>query len=525
MSKRTATSPPKECALQGTKAKVPRQSHHGGVADRESDSTSMVLVPENSSYDKVPQLSQTRTLLTWIKDLGAELSSITISSSPHCGLGGIAASEIPPGGLIGRIPNRAVMSVDRSSKSLVGCAVAETTYDEAISSPSTGSPNEDDIPCRPTREFVMWLDMCHGRRYPDHSHHPYLAALPSKAPDVPSWSLSERSELEGTNVGASAEKAAKELKDQYNTWMPNLRKAHPRLFGDPVKGNENTSGFSLKDLIWARGMYYSRRFPPILLSGTEDAVKERKHAVINADNKNEVDQGSKPDVKKASNEKSTVGILLPALDLFNHTLHQQITWSGSPTHVSFFAGASEGIAAGCGIYNNYGPKGNEMLMLMYGFALKNNVHDNYGLHLVMMVQRSNAEGGAVMEKRSLGTFQIHRTDSPMDPQFPPALWKALNQMFEVEDDDGNRDPADNGNAGRTDAPVEIGLEAVELLLETLKRRIQPFLATKAKDCLCETHVATYRDGQRFVLEEAIEILEEMLPEEEDELEGEGEEQT
>jgi hypothetical protein len=103
-------------------------------------------------------------------------------------------------------------------------------------------------------------------------------------------------------------------------------------------------------------------------------------------------------------------------------------------------------------------------------------------------------------------------------------------MFEVEEDEDNRGPVvggssdvhvangDHEDGGAGEEPVEIGLEAVELLLDTLQRRVQPCLATKAKDCLCETHVATYRDGQRSVLEDAIETLEMMLPAEE----GEGE---
>jgi hypothetical protein len=222
--------------------------------------------------------------------------------------------------------------------------------------------------------------------------------------------------------------------------------------------------------------------------------------------------------------------MLPFFDLLNHSPHQPITWSGSKTHVIFSAGPHRSLPVGQEIYNNYGPKGNEMLMMMYGFALRNNYHDSYGLHLTKMTMiqdddtTTNHHGErktARVEKTSLGTFQIHRSDSPIYPQFPPELWKALNQMFENDpDDDESTDNSNNINNnndddGTNNDDIAIGLEAIELLLDTLQQRVGPFQLTREVDSQLEDDVSIYRDGQRVVLEQAIETLQGMIPDNDD----------
>ena len=74
-------------------------------------------------------------------------------------------------------------------------------------------------------------------------------------------------------------------------------------------------------------------------------------------------------------------------------------------------------------------------------------------------------------------------------------------MFET--DDGNNDV---GEGART----EVGIEAVKLLLSTLKRRMVPFRATRASDSRQEDDVARYREGQRCVPQGATKVLEEMV---------------
>lgn len=482
------------------------------------------------------QKKKIEALVSWIGKLGADLSSLQFLPSDDCGggFGGFAATSIPPyHGMIGRIPNQAIMTVDRSNhSSLIGKAVASTTF----------------LNKQPTPEFVMWLDMCYGRRHKEHFHHLYLVSLPSESPTAFLRKQDSIEALADTNLGIAVQKASEEFKDDYDEWMPSLQKAHPKLFNT---GN----GFGYEDLEWANGMYTSRRFPPVLLDEgkrKEGCIEENKKPKSNSISpNNEPHETGSNHCNGDCNKNDKIGILLPVLDMFNHAPHQPITWSSSPTHVTFTNSNDKEIPAGSEIHNNYGPKGNEMLMMTYGFALMDNIHDSYGLHLILTTMKtvaqsndginakrssdkaninSNADGESttILEKKDLGTFQINRMESPIFPQFPSGLWKALNQMFEEEEDTlnsavDNCNNSNNSNKDHTqavestreeeeedDPTVEVCPEAVEFLLENLGQRAKPFLATKDKDCLCETNVTRYRNGQRIVLEQAIESLEGML---------------
>ena len=453
---------------------------------------------QQDDHDDTPMRIQ--QMLEWLEKLGADFSSVEIAPSSHGGFGAFSRIEIPSNGTIAKIPNQAVMSIGRSKRSIVG----QCCHNVFMLAPK-----------KPDDEFILWLDMIHGRRDPNHFHHPYLAALPCEAPDVPSWSPSRRTRLQGTNLGVAAEQAFKELEQQFHYWMPQLSEIHPELFGSTT----------LSDLMWARGMYFSRRFPTVLLYGDDNTGDGGRRDGTSTSGP--IPAGPSSETNKTV--PSSAGIMLPFFDLLNHSPHQPITWSGSNTHVTFSTG-SQSIPAGSEIYNNYGPKGNEMLLMMYGFALRNNCHDSYGLHLVKMTvpndeSQGNEDGktlSSAMKKISLGTFQIHRLDSPINPQFPPELWRALNQMFEedleetVESTDrtDNHNYNDNGTTTEDD-DIEIGLEAIEILLDTLRQRLLPFEATREVDCRLDDLVSIYRDGQRVVLEEAVATLEQMIPESHD----------
>lgn len=229
---------------------------------------------ENDEQQQQQQLMSIQAMLEWLQNRvgggDADLSKIRVALSKEGGgFGAFAISEIPSNGIIARIPNQAVMSVRRSKEqSCVGrfiCREANLRLNE-----------------QPCDEFLLWLDMVHGRRDPNHFHHLYLASLPAEAPDVPSWSPKRRLRLQGTNLGHAAAHASHELHNQYHQWMPQLvsyDKGNPELFGS----------MTLDDLVWARGMYFSRRFPAILLHEQEE---EEAAADAEVEATNEPDTGS-----------------------------------------------------------------------------------------------------------------------------------------------------------------------------------------------------------------------------------------
>ena len=294
----------------------------------------------------------------------------------------------------------------------------------------------------PSPEYVLWLDMALGRRDESHESHPYLAALPKDAPDVASWTSKMLASLAGTDVGAAAADANEVLAVEHERVQALLTHKVP-----------------LADMRWARGCYLSRRFPPRLLDADAPSV-------------------------------GAPGILLPFFDLLNHGKGTEIEWRGDGTCVSFAAGAA-GILPNAEIFNNYGSKANDELLVAHGFALENNDHDRVALKMTV------ASGGS---RKTLGPFYMRRGGD-----FPRELWRAL------------ADPSETASSD-SDSPPEIDAESVEVLLATLERKLAPFTASKTADAKAargvaphyQQSVAFYRIGQREILEDAVEALRSML---------------
>ena len=298
------------------------------------------------------------------------------------------------------------------------------------------------LPTPPSPEYVLWLDMALGRRDESHESHPYLAALPKDAPDVASWTSKMLASLAGTDVGAAAADANEVLAVEHERVQALLTHKVP-----------------LADMRWARGCYLSRRFPPRLLDADAPSV-------------------------------GAPGILLPFFDLLNHGKGTEIEWRGDGTCVSFAAGAA-GILPNAEIFNNYGSKANDELLVAHGFALENNEHDRVALKMTV----ASGDG-----RRTLGPFYLRRGGD-----FPHALWRALSDPSETASSD-------------SDSPPEVDAESVEVLLATLERKLAPFTASISADAEAargvaphyQQSVAFYRTGQREILEDAVEALRSML---------------
>ena len=295
----------------------------------------------------------------------------------------------------------------------------------------------------PSPEYVLWLDMALGRRDESHESHPYLAALPKDAPDVASWTSKMLASLAGTDVAAAAMAAKDALVTEHERVQALLDYKVP-----------------LAEIRWARGCYLSRRFPPRLLDADAPSM-------------------------------GAPGILLPFFDLLNHGKGTEIEWRGDGKSVTFAAGA-DGIEAQAEIFNNYGSKANDELLLAHGFALENNEHDRVALKMTV----ASGDG-----RRTLGPFYLRRGGD-----FPRALWRALS------------DPTGDPASSDWDSPPEIDAESAEVLLATLERKLAPFTASKTADADAargvappyQRSVAFYRIGQREILEDAVEALRSML---------------
>ncbi|GMH64362.1 hypothetical protein TrRE_jg10676 [Triparma retinervis] len=403
----------------------------------------------SSTPEPSPDSAPHHRLVAHVKPVTTLRAGMTATS----GLGLFASpAGLSAGSSLASISASFVMSVPRSAQSPVGVAVS------SILSPP------------PPGEFVLWLDMAKGRREHLHPCHPYLASLPDEMADVPSWSPSERLGLKGTNLGKGSDDSSAELEEMIARYLPPLLNATGEYRGmfEGLRGGDG--------IRWAKACYRSRRFPGSLLQKTGEGK-----------------YGSAKD-----------GILLPFLDIMNHRMGAKMTWEAIDEGglITFVAG--EDVAPNSEVFNNYGGKANEELMMCYGFAIQNNAEDCYRLKLVV--------GGGEDGPTDLGTFDIYRADTNgRHEQFPRELWKALASLY-VEEEEGVE-----GEEGGDDEQLEIGIEEVELLLATLTSRLRPFDATREADEVAEkgelgeTHkesaIAMYRCGQGDVLRQSVRTLE------------------
>lgn len=209
-------------------------------------------------------------------------------------------------------------------------------------------------------------------------------------------------------------------------------------------------------------------------------------------------------------------IMLPLFDLLNHCHDSPIVWKTDHRGITFTFNEDAPVATGAEVFNNYGTKGNEELLMAHGFAIRDNPHDTYSLVLTVCTQGPDTTTGSSRVRRKLGPFQLRLpSEGSSLPQIPPQLWKALS------------DPVGYANAAApeddADEAVEVDAEDCDLLLSTLRQRVAPLTVTALEDArflalgrdICEEnrrrmYVACYRDGQRRVLEAAIAALEQML---------------
>lgn len=272
----------------------------------------------------------------------------------------------------------------------------------------------------------------------------YLLSLPREGPDPCCWSETDRSQLlVGTPLGKQIETTLTELREEYDRVV--------RLVEVSVSSGE-LPPFSIQgrgifpSVLWARSMHVSRAFPRSLVdeegvwwvgqknyippppspsssrpssspshNGNGDGINGSPtilsirlggwKAPVITRQQEIIEQSSPPQESHLQNklqssspqEKygSTLGIMLPLLDMMDHKPCHAVQWEAfavttmaTTTHSNNDNNNTRQqrrrirfrcvhpIAKGEPIWNNYGPKGNGELLGTYGFATKDNVMDS-----------------------------------------------------------------------------------------------------------------------------------------------------
>lgn len=85
------------------------------------------------------------------------------------------------------------------------------------------------------------------------------------------------------------------------------------------------------------------------------------------------------DLSHAPEDRKTFSVLFPLMDIGNHNPIAKVDWTYDPGRFSLTV--QDEIAKGEQVFNNYGPKGNDELLMGYGFCITDNPHDC--VHLAM----------------------------------------------------------------------------------------------------------------------------------------------
>jgi len=78
-------------------------------------------------------------------------------------------------------------------------------------------------------------------------------------------------------------------------------------------------------------------------------------------------------------DKESFALLYPMIDSFNHQFATKVTWNMEKG--DFALGLTQPVKKGQEVYNNYAPKGNEELLVGYGFCIENNPCDVVAIRL------------------------------------------------------------------------------------------------------------------------------------------------
>lgn len=203
---------------------------------------------------------------------------------------------------------------------------------------------------------------------------PYLSLLPSEFNSPYLWSPEEKQALQGSNLGSSLRENLAKIVDEW--WLVvsvlpeslpkpdehfvNLKFYYEHKFYTEKDMHQYltidtpSNWTSFPNYLWASMILKSRSFPSYLL---KDCGAQNELDFLQED----------------------VAMLLPLVDLLNHNPGAKVSWGGQKDRFVFES--HDTIAAGQELFNNYGQKGNEELLLAYGFCLENNAADSVALKI------------------------------------------------------------------------------------------------------------------------------------------------
>ncbi|EPZ34777.1 hypothetical protein O9G_004489 [Rozella allomycis CSF55] len=191
---------------------------------------------------------------------------------------------------------------------------------------------------------------------------PYIDSLPENIDNPMHWNQKELEYLQGTSVY----NAVKIRKLDYENDIEKI---------NDIFGKEYENIFTIQNYTWARSIISSRSFPGWLYEGIQNESRQDSKFIRFV---------SEATCEVSVDDKLLASpVLVPALDMLNHCLAQQVTWKSfrsSESHLIKFLAADD-IPAKTEVFNNYGSKSNDSLLLGYGFVVCRNPFEKFCVKL------------------------------------------------------------------------------------------------------------------------------------------------
>ena len=273
------------------------------------------------------------TFLAWLADHGATFPKVEWPSLvPSKGYrGAVATAAIAPGEPIVRIPEALMMAPPHA----YACADIGAAL----------SAHEDDLRGDTLLCVFLMSERLKGERS---FYAPYLRVLPSAPPSASRWTEQELSELQDPFLARRAKARGAAIGERYRRFvLPVLEEE--ALRGHPVL---RPAAFTEELFAWAWGIVssraFGRRLPWAALVPMADCLNHANVATKYAFDAPPPAEGG-PEPRKAG--------------------------AAGSSEFRLFSTAPAGCRAGEEVYNSYGRRANDNLLLEYGFALRDNEWD------------------------------------------------------------------------------------------------------------------------------------------------------
>ncbi|WVQ97119.1 hypothetical protein IAU59_004229 [Kwoniella sp. CBS 9459] len=236
----------------------------------------------------------------------------------------------------------------------------------------------------------------------------------------------------------------------------------------------------------------------------------------------------------AKDDEVSQPVLLPGVDIFNHARNQPILWLSSHTQPS--TGPSPGTTipsislvsteeseSGVQLFNNYGAKPNEELLLGYGFVIPSNPDDTVNLRLGTAnlpehIKIKLAERGLDASKR----FELRR-DGEMDKELLEVVRIMLNDNGHNHDHDQEEIDEEDEHAlhAHEEAEMQLELDVLGMLGGMLDDKLGKLQGGEARPEVTSSDAGdvrpevkemceVYRQGQIDILNAAMDKLSERI---------------